>query len=61
MNGDLPLSFVMALSQNEPALKRFEGMNEAQKKAVINKTRKINSKHEMRSFVDYLSEGNLSF
>ncbi len=57
---DLPLGFGMALAQNETAMKQFEALNENQKLSVINKTRKINSKHEMQSFVHCLSEGSLN-
>ena len=57
---DLPLGFGMALAQNETAMKQFESLNENQKLSVINKTRKINSKHEMQSFVNCLSEGFLN-
>lgn len=57
---ELPLGFGMALAENENAMKQFESLNEAQKQAVLNKTRKINSKQEMQSFVSYLSQGSLS-
>lgn len=56
---DLPIGFGMALAQNETAMKQFEALSENQKQTVINKTRKINSKHEMQSFVNCLSEGSL--
>lgn len=49
---DLPINFVMALAQNETALKEFQNMSETQKTAVVDKTRKINTKLEMKSFVD---------
>ena len=56
---DLPLGFGMALAQNEPAMKRFEALSEAQKNDVINRTHKINSKYEMQCLVNSLSEGTL--
>lgn len=56
---DLPLGFGMALAQNEPAMKRFEALTEAQKNDVINRTHKINSKYEMQCLVNSLSEGTL--
>lgn len=56
---DLPLGFGMALAQNETAMQQFEALTNQQKEAVINKTRKINSKSEMKSFVICLSEGSL--
>ncbi len=57
---DLPIGFGIALAQNETAMKQFESLSSTQKKAVINKTRKINSKNEMQLFVNYLSEGLLN-
>ncbi len=57
---DFPLSFGLALAQNEPALEKFKSLSPDQKKAVINKTRKINSKQDMRSFVNCLSDDSLN-
>ena len=57
--GDLPINFCLALSQNEAAIKQFEKLNDSQKQSVINKTRKINTKQEMRCFVDSISEGSI--
>lgn len=57
---DLPLGFGMALAQNETAMKQFEALTNEQKEAVVNKTRKINSKNEMKCFVASLSEGTLN-
>lgn len=56
---DLPLGFGMALAQNETAMQQFEALTGKQKEAVVNKTKKINSKKEMKSFVSSLSEGSL--
>lgn len=56
---DFPLSFGLALAQNEPALEKFRSMSPDQKKAVINKTKKINSKYEMRCFVNCISDDSL--
>lgn len=57
---DLPLGLGMALAQNEPAMKQFESLSEQQKSAVINRTKKINSKYEMQCLVNGLSEGTLN-
>ena len=57
---DLPLGLGMALSKNEPAMKQFEALSEQQKSAVINRTKKINSKYEMQCLVNGLSEGTLN-
>ena len=51
---ELPMGFGMALVQNQSSLKYFEGLDSNEKQAVINKTHSINSKQEMKSFVDNL-------
>lgn len=55
---DLPINFVMALAQNETALREFQNLSEVQKTAVVDKTRNIGSKLEMKSFVEHLSDIN---
>lgn len=57
---DLPLGFGMALAQNEVAMKQFESLSEAQKADIINKSHNVNSKQEMQSLVNSLSDGSLS-
>lgn len=57
---DLPLGLGMALAHNEPAMKQFEALSEQQRSAVINRTKKINSKYEMECLVNGLSEGTLN-
>lgn len=52
----LPLGFGMALAQNEPAMKRFESMTEAEKRSVIQRTHQVNSKQEMRQLVSQLAD-----
>lgn len=59
-SNELPIGFVMALAQNDGALKKFDELNDMQKEALVNKTKKINSKRDMKSFVDSLSEGTLN-
>lgn len=55
-NFDLPLGLGMALAQNEKAMQRFEAMSDADKRAFVNKTHSINSKTEMRSLVNSLTD-----
>lgn len=57
---DLPLGFGMALAQNEPAMKQFEALSEAQKADVISKSHNVNSKQEMESLVNSLSDKSLN-
>ena len=59
-NADLPLSFVMALAQNESAVKQFNNLSEAQKADIINRSHNINSKQEMQNLVNNLSDNSLS-
>lgn len=55
----LPMGFSMALAQNEKALNCFSNMSEQQKKDVIDKTHSIQSKKEMKMFVNNLGNNNL--
>lgn len=57
---DLPLGFGMALAQNESAMKQFESLSEAQKADIVNRSHNVNSKQEMHSLVNSLSDGSLS-
>lgn len=60
-SGDLPLSFVMNLAQNEGALKQFEAKSKSEKEEIINKTKNIKSREEMKNFVKSLSDNNNFF
>ena len=51
----LPLGFGMALAQNEAAMKTFESFSEAEKDAIVLRTRQVTSKREMRSLVANLA------
>lgn len=43
---ELSLGFSMALAQNDPAMKRFESMTEAQKQAVIERAQRLLQKRD---------------
>ncbi len=49
---DIPLGFGMALAQNVKAMEKFASLSEQEKKQLIDKTHSINSKQEMKQFVD---------
>lgn len=51
---DIPLGFGMALAQNPEAMDVFSGLTAAQRQQVLDKSRRIRSKEEMRSYVDSL-------
>ncbi|MCD7846149.1 MAG: hypothetical protein LUG57_09960 [Oscillospiraceae bacterium] len=54
-NGEgIPLGFGMALAQNPDAMDAFAGLTEDQRRQVLEKTGRIRSKEEMRSYVDSL-------
>ena len=47
-DGSLPVGFGMALAQNETAMRKYEALTEAEKKALMNKIHGVQSKNEMR-------------
>lgn len=49
---ELPLGLGMALAQNLQAMRRFSSLSNEEQQALINRTHFINSKQEMRAFVD---------
>lgn len=51
---DLPLGFGMALAQNQSAMAYFSALPAEEKQIVIDKTHSINSKREMKNYVDNL-------
>ena len=51
---DIPLGFGMALAQNPDAMDVFSGLTQDQRRRVLEKTSRIRSKEEMRSYVDSL-------
>ena len=57
---DLPLSFVMALAQNDTALKKFQELTDSQKNDIADKSRSIKTKREMNSFVNQLPDMNFN-
>ncbi len=50
----VPLGFGMALAQNPDAMDVFSGLTPAQREQVLEKSRRVRSKAEMRSYVDSL-------
>ena len=49
---DIPMGLGMALLQNPTAYNSFSALTEKQQQAVIDGTKNINSKEEMRIYVD---------
>ena len=52
---ELPMGFGMALMQNEAAMKTFFELPEAEKQKWIDGTHEINSRQEMRYYVDEIA------
>jgi uncharacterized protein YdeI (YjbR/CyaY-like superfamily) len=52
----IPLGLGMALAQNSDALTRFAGLSAQERQQIIDRTHSINSKKEMRSYVENLSK-----
>ncbi len=48
---DMPLALGIALSQNLPAMQYFSSLPAAQQQQIVARTRNLNSKAEMRTFV----------
>lgn len=57
VNGpEMPLGLGMALAQNRSAMNRFSALPAAQQQQLIDQTHNIQSKQEMRSFVEGLNQ-----
>lgn len=54
----IPLGLGMALAQNYEAMSYFSGLDDRQKKVVIDGTHSVNSNAEMRHYVSNLINGN---
>ena len=53
-NQMLPIGFGMALAMNEPAMRRFETLEEKEKRMILERAGKIDSKSEMQRMVNEL-------
>ncbi|MGN0400799.1 MAG: hypothetical protein ACI4HQ_00895 [Acetatifactor sp.] len=51
---NLPLGFGMSLAMNEPAMKGYAGLTEAEKEQLIMRCRDARTKEEMQRIVDSL-------
>jgi hypothetical protein len=49
---EMPVGFGIALAQRPEAMEKFTALSEAQKQEIINGTRLVSSKAEMRQYVD---------
>ena len=51
-NEELPSGFTMELAQHSDVLNRFSGLSEPEKQSIIDKARTVQSRDEMRQFVE---------
>ncbi len=52
---ELPVGFSFVLAQNPEAMQKFAGLSEEKKKEIIDGTHSVNSKQEMREYVNRLN------
>lgn len=57
-NPEIPMGLGMALAQNVTAMERFAAMSEQEQQHVVSLTHSIESKSEMREFVNQIAHGN---
>ena len=57
LGGDMPIGFGLSLAANEKSMEAFAKMSDAQKEAVVEKSRQMHTKADMQKFVNSLSEG----
>lgn len=58
---DMPLGLGMALAQNLTAMKKFSALSPEQQQQMIAHVHEINSRKEMRGFVQHFAEGTITF
>lgn len=51
-NEELPIGFTMELAQHSDILNRFSVLSEPEKQSIIDKARTVQSRDEMRQFVE---------
>ncbi len=54
---EMPVGFAMALAMNPEAMQKFGTLSEEQKQQIIEGTRAVKSRDEMRRYVDSLING----
>ena len=54
--GDLPIGFGLSLAANEKSMEAFSNMSDAEKTAVVEKSRQKQSRAEMEQFVNSLGD-----
>ena len=57
MATELPVGFAMALTMNEPAMKKFESLSPAEKESIVQQAHNVKSRHEMQHLVMSIASG----
>lgn len=55
--GDLPIGFGLSLAANEKSMEAFANMSDIEKAEVVEKSRQMQTRADMESFVNKLSKG----
>ena len=56
-NEELPIGFTMELAQHSDVLNRFSHLSENEQKAIIDGARNVESRSEMRHYVESIFQG----
>ena len=60
VNGpEIPMGFGMALAQNAQALEAFSRLSDLEQQQIIDGTHEIESKQQMKNYVQQLADGTL--
>lgn len=59
-NRELPIGFTMELAQHSDILTRFAGLPENQRNEIVNGAKSIESRDEMRNYVESMFQDNKS-
>lgn len=54
--GDMPIGFGLSLAANQKSMEAFSAMSDAEKTAVVEKSRQMTSRAEMERFVNSLGK-----
>ena len=54
--GDMPIGFGLSLAANAKSMKAFSNMSDAEKEAVVEKSRQMHTRQDMERFVNSLGE-----
>lgn len=59
-NNELPIGFTMELAQHSDILNRFSNLSDAQRNSIIEGARTIESRQEMRNYVQSMFQESKS-